>query len=129
VSTGSSGGRSRRATSDYCSAGMARHFTDKRALGITLCWVAGLAVTGATDALLFMAPALLILIPLVGGRYIGEELIVKLASRRRPRPRRSARRATPRPVFLSPIWLPRGNRLIAFSLSKRPPPAALLPQN
>lgn len=103
-------------------------FTDKRALAVTICWVAALALIGSTEALLFLAPALLIAIPLIGGRYLGEELIVKLATRR-ARPRRR--------TAVSPVWTPapvvarrpRGNRLIAFSLAKRPPPALPLPQN
>lgn len=108
---------------------MARHFTDKRALAITLCWVAALAVTGSTQALLFLAPALLILIPLLGGRYVGEELIAKLAGPRARRPRRQAgSRATPRPIAPS-TWQARGTRLIAFSLAKRPPPLRFSTQN
>jgi len=106
---------------------MGIHFTDKRALAATVCWVAALALTGSTDALLFMAPALLIAIPLLGGRFFGEELIVRLASRR-ARPRRAAVTAPALPPAPS-AWLPRGARLIAASLAKRPPPAALLPQN
>lgn len=107
---------------------MARHFTDKRALALTLVWVAALALTGSTEALLFLAPALLIAIPLLGGRYFGEELIVRLAAERaRPRRRGAARLVPPRGwVFAEPR--PRGARLIAFSLAKRPPPAVLLPQ-
>jgi hypothetical protein len=105
-------------------------YTDKKALAITICWVAALAFTGATDVLLFMAPALLIAIPLFGGRYIGEELIVKLAARRARLPRREAasapaRRSPPAPES----WRRRGTGLIAFSLAKRPPPAPLLTQN
>lgn len=108
---------------------LARRYTDKRALAITLCWVAALAVTGATDLLLFLAPALLILIPLLGGHYVGEELIVKLAARRARPPRRPV--AAPRwPLPSAPQdWRPRGTGLIAFSLAKRPPPLRLLPQN
>jgi hypothetical protein len=104
-------------------------FTEKQALALTLCWVAALALTGSTDALLFLAPALLIAIPLLGGRYIGEELIVKLVERRARPARRpaSAPSSSLRPVFVS--WRPRGTRLIAFSLAKRPPPLRLLPQN
>jgi hypothetical protein len=106
---------------------MTRHFTDKRALAVTLCWVAALALTGSTDALLFFAPALLILIPLFGGFYVGEELIARLTARRaRPRRRSAAAPAAP-PVPAT--WLPRGARLLAASLAKRPPPAVLLPQN
>lgn len=108
---------------------MAAHFTDKKALALTLCWVAALALTGSTEALLFLAPALLIVIPLIGGRYVGEELIVKLATRR-ARPRRRTAISSVRP--LAPVVearRPRGNRLIAFSLAKRPPPTLPLPQN
>jgi len=108
---------------------LVRRYTDKRALVITLCWVAALAITGSTEALLFMAPALLIVIPLLGGHYVGEELIVKLAAKRA----RPARRAATSPAWPLPpapeSWTPRGTGLIAFSLAKRPPPARLLTQN
>lgn len=102
-------------------------FTDKKALALTLCWVAVLAVTGSTDVLLFLAPALLIAIPLLGGRYVGEELIAKLAAKR-ARPRRAS---APAPVAPAAPrnWRPRGASLLAFSLAKRPPPPRLLPQN
>jgi hypothetical protein len=107
---------------------LAGRFTDKKALVVTLCWVAALAFTGAADALLFLAPALLIVIPLLGGRYVGEELILELAARRTRPPRRSATASAwslpPAPVD----WRPRGSGLIAFSLAKRPPPLRLLPQ-
>jgi hypothetical protein len=108
---------------------LASRYTDRKALAITFCWVAALAVTGSTDVLLFLAPALLIAIPLLCGRYIGEELIVKLATRRV----RPPRRATAAPVLPLPAapesWRPRGTGLIAFSLAKRPPPTRLLVQN
>ncbi|HKO38553.1 MAG TPA: hypothetical protein VJU14_09310 [Solirubrobacterales bacterium] len=108
---------------------MAARFTPARALALTLSWVAVLAVTGSTDALLFLAPALLIAIPLLGGRYVGEELIAKLVARRRDRARpRSASPLQPMPPAPA-TWLPRGTRLIAFGLAKRPPPARLAPQN
>ncbi|MDQ2630446.1 MAG: hypothetical protein M3Y75_05660, partial [Actinomycetota bacterium] len=67
---------------------LAARLTPKASLVLTLCWVALLAVTGSTDALLFLAPALLIAIPLFAGRYVGEELIAKFVARRaRPRKR------------------------------------------
>jgi len=104
-------------------------FTDNKALAITLCWVAALAVNGSTHALLFLVPALLIVIPLLGGHYIGEELIVKLVARR-ARPRRRTADAPVRPLPPAPeSRRPRGAGLIAFSLAKRPPPALLLTQN
>jgi len=108
---------------------LANRYTDKKALAITLCWATVLAVTGSTEALLFLAPALLIAIPLLGGHYIGEELIVKLATRRARPPRRAA---SPSAWPLPPIpesWRPRGTDVIAFSLAKRPPPVPLLSQN
>lgn len=108
---------------------LASRFTDNWALGITLCWVVVLALTGATDVLLFVAPALLIAIPLFGGRYIGEELIVRLAGRvARPR-RRTAFSRNRRLPSAPEGWRPRGARLIAFSLAERPPPARPRLQN
>jgi hypothetical protein len=106
---------------------LAERFTERRALLITVCWVAALAATGSTDALLFLAPALLIAIPILCGRYFGEELIARLADRpARTRPARAiAASAAPRAPR---TWLPRGARLLAFSLAKRPPPAAVLAQ-
>jgi hypothetical protein len=107
---------------------LASRFTDRKALAITLCWVVALALIGSTDALLFMAPALLIVIPLLGGRYIGEELIVALAARRALPSRRSATAAWPLPPAPAD-WRPRGTGLIAFSMAQRPPPSRLLSQN
>lgn len=104
-----------------------RRFSAKAALAVTLGWVALLAGTGATEALLFLAPALLIAIPLLAGRYVGEELIAKLAARaaRRPRPPHATAPSAP---AVAQVFLPRGARLIAHSLAKRPPPVALLTQ-
>jgi hypothetical protein len=104
-------------------------FDERRALALTLCWLLLLALTGSTDVLLFLAPALLIAIPLFCGRYLGEELIAELGTRwakerRRPRPARSL---CP-PLRTPRTWRPHGASPIAFSLAKRPPPAALLAQ-
>ena len=107
---------------------MAAFFTPARALAITLCWVAVLGLTGSTEALLFLAPALLIAIPLLGGRYVGEELIAKFVSRRARARSRSASPVRPTPPAPA-TWLPRGTRLIAFGLAKRPPPSRLALQN
>lgn len=108
---------------------LASRYSDKKALAVTLCWVLALAASGSTEALLFLAPALLIAIPLFAGRYVGEELIVKLATRGG----RSRRHSASAPVSLpslAPLGMrPRGTSLIAFSLAKRPPPLRLLPQN
>jgi hypothetical protein len=109
---------------------LANRFTDSTALAVTLCWVGLLALTGSTDVLLFIAPALLIAIPLFGGHYLGEELISKLATGKRSRPRRgNAAGKARRPSAVPESWRPRGTSLLAFSLAKRPPPAFAFPQN
>jgi hypothetical protein len=106
---------------------LARRFTERRALLLTIGWVAVLAASGSTDALLFLAPALLIAIPILCGRYFGEELIAKLvAPPTRARPARAF--VEPPPPRTPRTWLPRGAHLLAFSLAKRPPPAAALAQ-
>lgn len=104
---------------------LASRLTAGVALAITVCWALALALDGSTDVLLFLAPALLIVAPLVAGRYVGEGLIVRLAAKRTRKPRRApASVASPsRPPAL---WLPRGSGLLAFSLDKRPPPPRLL---
>lgn len=105
---------------------LASRFTEKRALAVTVCWIAVLGITGSTDALLFLAPALLIAIPLFAGRYFGEELIAKLIARKDGRrPRRAPTSLLPTPPFLG-ARLPRGTSLLAFSLAKRPPPSLRL---
>jgi hypothetical protein len=107
---------------------LASRLTAGVALAITVGWALALALAGSTDALLFMAPALLVAAPLLAGRYVGENLIAKLAAGRARKPRHSSPTpdVAPRPPAL---WLPRGTRLIAFSLAKRPPPGSLLTQN
>lgn len=101
--------------------------TSGLALAVTVCWAFALAFSGSTDTLLFLAPALLIVAPLIAGRYLGEELIAKLVAKKNRPPRRSAVVAAlvPRPPL---AWSPRGARLLAFSRAERPPPLRLLPQ-
>lgn len=104
---------------------LASRLTAGAALALTACWVLALAFSGSTDVLFYLSPALLILAPLVAGRYIGEELIAKLAARRAPRTRaRRTLAAARRPRVRT---RPRGSALIAFSLAERPPPALAAP--
>ena len=101
--------------------------TSGLALVLTCCWALTLAISGSSDGFLYLAPALLILFPLLAGRYLGEGLVIKLASRGGAK--RYPRRAIVPPVPKAPaVWLPRGTRLIAFSLAERPPPARCLTQ-
>jgi hypothetical protein len=73
----------------------------------------------------FVAPVLLVAVPLLAGRFIGEETIHRVAgyerrSAARGRPPVQFRR--PRPIFRV---LARGGRLIADALAVRPPPLAV----
>lgn len=101
-----------------------RHHSAGLAVALTCAWALGLAFSGSTDMLFYLAPALLIVVPLVAGRYVGESLVLKLAARgrgRRPRPLRT------RPTtWAHALQVPRGTSLIAFSLAERPPPSAAL---
>jgi hypothetical protein len=85
--------------------------------------LASLTLVGVHSDVLLAAPVLVFALPLLAGRYLGEEQLARLAAaflvrRRRPpvtivpHARRSERR------------LPRGGRLIAAALAVRPPPAA-----
>jgi len=75
--------------------------------------------------LLYGAPLLLIVAPLLAGRYLGEERLARAAARRRgSRPRAALRIGLPAATLRPLAELPRGGRLIAFSLASRPPPAA-----
>lgn len=85
-------------------------------------WLAACAASGAHDAALISAPVFLLLLPLIAGRYVGEERIERLAQawagrERRPRTL-SSRIPAPRPRAV----LARGGRLIGTSLAVRPPP-------
>ncbi len=107
---------------------LASRLTSGLALAVTVCWAFALALSGSTDTLLFLAPALLIVAPLIAGRYVGEELIVRLAAAKRSRPPRRppvSYAPVPRPPL---VWSPRGTRLLAFSRAERPPPLGLLQQ-
>lgn len=75
------------------------------------------------EELLHTLPLLALLLPLLGGRYLGEERLVALVrSRVARRPVRPGLAHRPARVALG---LPRGGRLIATSLAVRPPPVAL----
>jgi len=89
--------------------------------GIALA-LASLTLVGVHSDVMLTVPVLVLALPLLGGRYVGEEQILRLAAafgavRRRPAPALapSKGRACHR--------LPRGGRLLAFSLAVRPPPA------
>jgi hypothetical protein len=79
-------------------------------------------VTGLDIGLLHLAPALVLLLPLVAGRYVGEERLAALGAEYRARPQRAAAQPAP---HSPPRTLVRGGRLIAAGLVERGPPSAL----
>jgi hypothetical protein len=88
--------------------------------GLTLA-LASLTLVGVHSDVLLAAPVLVFALPLLAGRYVGEEQLARLAAafvaaRRRPA---AALVPTARPALHR---LPRGGRLIAAALAVRPPP-------
>jgi hypothetical protein len=87
-------------------------------------WAAAEALTGFHSGLLYLAPALVLALPLLLGRYVGEEQLVELAARPPAATRRRALRvAGPRSYARV---MQRGGRLVASGMAKRPPPRAAL---
>jgi hypothetical protein len=82
-------------------------------------WLVGLHLGGLDTGLLFLAPAFLLLLPLLAGRYLGAD---RLASRGAP-VRRAVAGALhlPRPRMR---LVPRGGLLVGCSLAGRAPPLA-----
>jgi hypothetical protein len=82
------------------------------------------ACTGAHAGVVHLAPALVIALPLLLGRYVGEAQLTGLAGRAaRPRRRRPVRVVAPRSYARV---MKRGGRLVASGLAKRPPPRPAL---
>jgi hypothetical protein len=94
---------------------------------VVAAWMATEAVTGSPSGLLYLAPALVLALPLLLGRYVGEDQLVELVGRAAPRPRRRRvlRLAGPRRGART---MQRGGRLVASGMAKRPPPALALPR-
>jgi hypothetical protein len=87
-------------------------------------FAAAQSLTGLNPDVLLAAPALLLFLPLLAGRYVGEEGLLRVAARSRaPRARAVS---SLRPVLRAPRVLARGGRLIAVALAERAPPALLL---
>jgi hypothetical protein len=95
-------------------------------LGLALMSVAFAAtqsLTGVNPDVLLAVPVLLLALPLAAGRYVGEDGLVRLATRRQaPRPRVAS---SVRPALRAPRVMARGGRLIAVALAERGPPAPL----
>lgn len=93
---------------------------------VVAAWMAAEALTGYQSGLLYLAPALVLALPLLLGRFVGEEQLAGLAGRAttRPRRRRALRSARPRSHTR---LMQRGGRLVASGMAKRPPPALARP--
>src|SRR5262249_52465740 len=91
---------------------------------IVLAWMLVQALTGAETGLLYLAPALVLALPLIGGRYVGEQQLAAAAERRIAPVVRAAKSAAATRSFVRVMQ--RGSRLVASSLAKRPPPVPLI---
>lgn len=89
-------------------------------LGLLLAAIVALQLGFDESSLLYLAPALLLLVPLACGRYPGERLLRAISARRRSRATAPRMLKPRRSRFLAP--LPRGGELLAAALAGRAPP-------
>jgi hypothetical protein len=76
---------------------------------------------------LLISPLLCLAVPLLGGAYVGEERLARLAAKvaaRRPTRRVAAATAVAKPRR-TPARVVRGGRILGTALAVRPPPAPL----
>jgi hypothetical protein len=91
---------------------------------VALAWATVQSVVGYDGGWTFLAPAIVVALPLLAGRYLGEDRIVGLARRYTASPPSRPPRVQGRPRAPQRLlW--RGGALIAGSLAERPPPFAL----
>jgi hypothetical protein len=79
------------------------------------------SVSGLGTGLLLLSPALALLLPLLAGRYLGEDRLERLAARFAP-PRAIRRISAPLPRRRPRATRARGGRLLASALAERGPP-------
>ena len=91
-------------------------------LAITLAWAVFLTIVGSPEVILFTVPVFMLAAPLALGRYVGEDLVARLAERARPARRASAAASSGR--FGETPASVRGSLLIASNLAGRAPPLA-----
>lgn len=84
--------------------------------------VAVLPAAGLPDDALLALPGLVLLLPLLAGRYLGEDRLKRLARVYAHRARRAVVAMAPVLPRRAPVVVPRGGRLIASALAVRPPP-------
>ena len=106
----------------YGSPQMRRPSTSRLTLALAAAVVLLALAPGVGVGLLYLAPALVLALPLLHRRYVGERQIARFARHMARRLRRAAVRLlasarAPR------VLVPRSGRLLACSLASRPPPA------
>jgi hypothetical protein len=79
------------------------------------------SVAGLDTGVLLLSPALVLLLPLLAGRYLGEEQLERLVARR-VAPRRPRPVSAPLPRRRPRAVVVRGGRLLASALAERGPP-------
>jgi hypothetical protein len=95
-------------------------------LGLTGLTVGLLLVQALTGVEVMMAsPALVLALPLLAGRYVGEERLARLVARFDATVSRAARTLDDRLPRAPRAVLPRGGRLLAAWLAERGPPWSL----
>ena len=92
---------------------------------LTLAFALVQSATGISADVLLAAPALILLLPLLAGRYVGEDGIARLTAALAPA-RRLPALAHATPPRRPSRAIARGGRLTAVALAHRGPPAAQL---
>ena len=87
---------------------------------------AAVELGGVHSDLLLISPLLCLAVPLLGGAYVGEERLARLAARiaARRAPRRRAPASSPKPRR-APALVVRGGRILGTAHAVRPPPIPL----
>ncbi len=91
------------------------------AVSVLVCAAHGAPVLGT--GVLYLVPAILLVLPLIARRYVGEERLAGLARRMARRARPTVPRSAPRVRLLPAVRMVRGGRLVGAGLSVRGPPA------
>jgi hypothetical protein len=88
---------------------------------LAVLWAATHWIDGMSMGWLALAPALLLLVPLMAGRYVGEVTLRRLAGRRAPEPRRSDAAAA-RVLWRILGTTPHGGLVLGRRIAGRAPP-------
>jgi hypothetical protein len=96
-------------------------------IAIAAALLLGLEADGAQNAVLCLAPAIVLLALLSGRRYPGERILLRVRRRASRCEKTAARVHAPRPPRPARRAMPRGGVLVGCSLAGRAPPACAAP--